>query len=409
MLASIDLGTLRAVFREGIVSFYDSGIIPGFLSGPAKTAFDIIENHWKAYGALPDVKTMYLSTGITFQGIPDEPMAYWAHLLRKRHRDSLIRAGLSEVVTAWEANDSDLAYEKLKSLVLRMDSEVPLSQRPSCIYNTDLLKPHYEKLRSKVINIPTPWPTLSKRILGFQPEDLTTLVAKSGVGKTFLLLLMLQEVFNVGKKVLLVSTEMRQTTMMARASCFLCKVPYSRFRQGELLEVEYNEMMSILEAVKNNPNYLIFGEGFNVTVEHVEAIISEEKPDIVGIDGAYLLKGQKIRSGDRDSIAQIWTALKGIAKRTKVPIIAISQMNRNPFPGKERKLDTDRVAFSEDIVRLSDNVIFATRDADLPGTLTLTMGKLRESDSFEDIVLHWDFDNCNFSEMQFGGYAPSII
>lgn len=401
MKANIDYGLIKALLEEGLTSFYDEGLSVEMIEGPAKLAFQFIESYRREHGLLPEAAIVREETAVDVSQESLSPVKYWSDHVKKRFRLANLRIGMEEAITLLEADDPNGCYESLRSMIFSIDEKVPLTQRPISIFDVDIIRSHYEKLKDKTIDFPTPWPTLTNRIMGWQPEDLTTIVARSGVGKTFLLLLMLLAIYKQGKKVLLVSTEMKYSSMMMRASSFLTQTNYTKLRTGSLSYQEESALWNLLEVVKGNRNFLIFGEGFDVSLEHVESQIIEEKPDVVGIDGAYLLKSQRIKRRDRaDFVGQIWEGLKGIAKRHKLPLIAVSQMNRSANT-KNKKGDHDRVAFSEDITRVSDNLIFAERtDEEIQeNKLRLVMGKLREADSHEDIIINWDFESQNFSEL----------
>lgn len=406
-MLDIDVGVIKAILREGTGSFYAEGLGSELIHGRSKVAFNFIEDHYRQYGILPKEKTVLEQTGVDVKNASDEPMGYWAEFLKNRFRFNLLNSGLSEIIHVLERHEIKKACELLKALCFSLDSQMPLLQKPRTIFDIDTLLPYYEKLESKIIDIPTPWPTLTKRLMGFQPEDLTTIVAKSGVGKTFLLILILLEAWKAGKKVLLVSTEMKYPSLMMRCAAFVCKLSYSRMRSGELSSIEKNLFTEVFKELKHDNRFILFGEGFDVSFEQVESVLLEYKPALVGIDGAYLLSSVKIKSyNEAEKIAQVWTQLKSLAKRNKVPIVAISQMNRDY--NKSKKMDTDRVAFSDNIVRLSDNVFLVTKDEKDSKKLTFVMGKMRESDSYSNIDINWDLDNVDFSEIPKSVLPPSL-
>ena len=131
-------------------------------------------------------------------------------------------------------------------------------------------------------------------------------------------------------------------------------------------------------------------------MSQVAAKIERYKPDIVYIDGMYLMDDDQRARDNWLKIGNISRDLKKLAKRTLTPILATVQFNRQ---ADNSKGDASNIAYG-DIAKDADVILGLFQDEDqfLAKRMTLKVLKQREGQRPE-IELDWDLNNMKFSEV----------
>lgn len=401
----IDRGLLGAIVREGLGGFYDNGLTVEMIDGAATVAFRYVDNYFREFGKIPSHEVVYQETGVDVFTVPKEPLAFWAKEIKRRHLYDNMRLGLADALDKLEKRDSEAALADIESLVFKLRNSVPALQKTVSIFsNPDEIFEDYERSKMGVTGVPLPWPTGNALTSGWQPEDLVVIAARMGVGKTFLLLIIAKWAWESQKRVLLASTEMSRKSLRKRVAALTTKTSYGRLRHGNLTSMEEELFKKRLGMLSDDKNFLMMGDGFSVTLESIEAAIIEFKPDLVCIDGIYLLKSSNAKGKDKFSrVGEIFDMTKDMAKRNKVPVVVTSQLNRenkNKFGSQKVSFDMDRLAFSDNIGMVADCVFFLKQTKEMRDAreMEIQPGKLREGDSMKNILINWNFEAQDFTE-----------
>jgi len=396
----IDSGLLGAVCRDGMSAFLDQGVTEDMLVGSAQVAFRFIEEHWKEYKNVPTAETVFQETGLSVQNGPVEPLKFWSDQIKRRYLYETLRADLSRVADHMEERDPEKALAEIEALLFRARSQVVLSNRPVGLFSDpDAIMADYELAKQGLTGVPSPWPSINKITRGWQPGDFAIITARPSVGKTFLLLLALIWAWRHGHKVLLGSTEMSQQSMRRRVAALICGLSYARTRDGELTSQEEDILRTEVYKLKDDNRFLIMGDGFDVTLNSLEAAVIETQPTIVGADGAYLFRCAAKYKDKNQNMAELFNGFKQLAKRNNVPIIGTTQLNRGDKKASG-PVGLDRLAFSDNAGMVSDWVfsIQQTKEMRANRELEIRPIKTRESEFTGNIKINWDFSTQNFTE-----------
>jgi replicative DNA helicase len=181
-----------------------------------------------------------------------------------------------------------------------------------------------------------PWASLANAVNFFLPKEVYTLVARPSMGKTWILLWMLHFFASNGIRVLLISKEMGAETIEDRLTCIRYRLPYSLFRAAELPPRLLRQWRKAARQFKRNPgtySLIVSGsetfEGVGFTF--INAQIEKYKPQIVAVDGAYLLypEGMRRNATDTERFTYISNRSKNYAKHFKVFWMNVIQLNRS--------------------------------------------------------------------------------
>lgn len=402
----IDRGLVAALLREGYEPFSRLGIADNMLEGEGKDALRFVETYWRGHKKLPTLEVVRDQTSVTFLGLPVEPLNFWATEIKKRHLYNAIQQQLGPVLDHMELGDSHAALDVYRRGFFALEGlfkDVVHSVEPVFSDLQEIFDDH-DRARLGITGIPTPFPTLNEVTQGWQEEELIVIAGRPGLGKTTLMLLMALHAWQQGKKVLIVSTEMSRKAIRRRTASFACKVSYGRLRKGRLTETEFEKFKDDIAAYKDDPRLLMLGAGMCPTLEDVEAKCLLHKPDMVFIDGFYLMRSSLIKSRNKsERIADLLDLTKDMLKRLKIPGMITTQMNRPPQNQRSAsaaKPDLDRLAFSDNMAMIADYVFFLERNEKLrsENLVKLMPVKTREADFVRDLYVNWDFEHQNFTE-----------
>lgn len=200
----------------------------------------------------------------------------------------------------------------------------------------------------EISSIKSFYPSLDKYTGGWQPEQLITIAARTGIGKSVFGVNCALSAGLQNKKVLYFSLEMSYPEIIARfvASKSFIKInkmyPHSFLREDEAKL--YSET---IEELKKLP--IVIDDSSNATLNYIRSkSIAESKKDggldLIIIDYIQLISTVGLDSRNRqEQVAEISRSLKMLAKQLKVPIMVVAQLNR------ESKDDEDRLPSKADI------------------------------------------------------------
>jgi KaiC/GvpD/RAD55 family RecA-like ATPase len=386
--------------REAIRVAIQKGVTADLLQGEGQKAWRFVLEYVKAYADAPTADMVKGKTDVALEEPPPAPAAFFADevLNRRLHRE--IGSQLTAVLAHYESHDPIAAYaayeeglRKLRGLQIGSAKTISLpSLAPEFLI-------YYDRLKNGETGILTPWPSVNESTLGFWPEDFVLYVARLGVGKTWSLVILADHAWAVEKKrVLFATTEMSRIKILQRWVAVRHKLSYNELRSGRLGEFAERKMREGLAETLEAEGLNIIGGDFDFRIESLEAAIEECEPDIVFVDGAYLLRV----SGDGriERAANSFDELKRVAKRNEIPLVASTQFNREAKSHKASSLGADKIAMS-DAAGWNADLIFGlmqTDDMKLDNRMIQKPLKFREGVG-EDVEVNWNFETMDFSEV----------
>lgn len=402
-------GLIAAVLREGYDKFLDVNLDLKIISPSGRKVIEFITDHYNQYTKTPNILLVESATGGDFSNAIDEPVSFWVNHLRRKFTYALAESCAGEIPVL-NNQDPYKAIERMRDAVADADSVFGECAKLDDAMNAERTMKYFERIWAGDNCIPTPWDSFTEKILGgWRPQDLAVIAARPGIGKSFLLLMLCQAAWRAGHRVLFVTTEMSQSSIELR-NIFLAKylppaISYGRLKRGMISNTVAKWIATQIEREKKAgafERYKLMGDGFDVHLESIESKIAEFKPDLVAIDGTYLLKCKAIKETDKyRRISETFDRIKSIGKRHDVAFIVTTQLNRPPKQAKNQKADIDRIAFSDNVGMVSDYVFFLSQDDDMRSArkMDIECGKLREGEDYSPVHLNWNFEKHDFSEI----------
>lgn len=416
----IDKGLVVAILKEGPKSLravLDLGVDATLLAGDGGKAFAFLLEYWKKHGSIPEQAIVSKEAQCALDDSVQGAALYWAEKALDRRLSRVLEDAMVEVHSRMDKPRSALEYVEETLTKLRKE-RLAGSLIESLPAQGDKVREYYERVKNGDTGILAPWNTVNDATMGFWPEDLVLFVARLGIGKTWTSIMIAgtaweQQIKNIGPdgkpdgttrpcRVLYATTEMAKERIGLRWYAIKLRLPYGRLRRGKLHEVKIpdleKQLFDGIEKFKNSDNFFIVGGNFDFSMESFDAAIEEAKPDIVVLDGAYLLKVPGLTRTER--AANAFDELKRINKRRKVPIIVTMQFNREVKANQAKTVQAESIALT-DVAGWNADVIYGLIQTDEMKNnkrMMLKPLKVREGES-DEIECNWNFDTMDFSEL----------
>jgi replicative DNA helicase len=187
---------------------------------------------------------------------------------------------------------------------------------------------------SPITGVPSGMVSLDRNTLGFQPGTLTVLAARPSVGKTaFALNIASAAATKFGKKVAFFSLEMPSDQLALRLLASEAKLDWRKITQGQLGRYEWDKIAVHADRISQASIWL--DDNFVLTPVELRSkcrkIQRDSGLDLVVVDYLQLMHAPSDRASQsrEQEIATISRSLKALANELKIPIIALSQLNRS--------------------------------------------------------------------------------
>lgn len=268
------------------------------------------------------------------------------------------------------------------------------------------------------VMIPTGYPLLDKRLIGFEPGDLVIIGGRSGMGKSAFVGNLALNMGRAGYGVAILSLEMMRKANVRRMLCADGRASSSQLRAGRLDLENYRRLVAATERVDGLPIAIDDGKGAGVTDLRARlrrlTMPKGQRVSVVAVDYLQLLRPGR-RAGNREAeVSGIARDLKELAAELGVVILALSQIARGVEGRADKRPMMSDLRESGEIEQAADAVILLYRDdyyhSDSPqrGVCEIIVAKLREG-STGTVPLAWHGDYQLFESLDSPGWAPAPV
>lgn len=166
---------------------------------------------------------------------------------------------------------------------------------------------------------------------GLQNGDLIILAGRPSMGKTAIAIHMAMEIARNNKHVLIFSLEMTAVQLGNRMLLNESDIPINLFKTGALYSQHENSMR--ITAGNIGKRSITIADTPGIPMMHIRNIALRQQRN-VGVDVIFIDYLQLIQSGNsvlsrHMDLSQITKACKNLAKELNIPVVLLSQLNRN--------------------------------------------------------------------------------
>ncbi len=225
----------------------------------------------------------------------------------------------------------------------------------------------YEK-KEAVTGIPSGFKDLDEMTSGFQRGDLIIIGGRPAMGKTAFALNIAQHVaVNVKEPIALFSLEMSKEQLSLRMLCSEGMVNSSAVRKGYISRDEWPKLINAAGKLAGAPIFI--DDSSAITVLEIRAKARRLKLEYGGlglviVDYLQLMRSRGNFERREQEISDISRSLKALAKEVKVPVIALSQLNRGVEQRPNKRPVLADLRESGAIEQDADIIIFLYRESE---------------------------------------------
>jgi replicative DNA helicase len=197
-----------------------------------------------------------------------------------------------------------------------------------------------QRQQGMLSGLPTGFEKLNHLTSGFNRSDLIIIAARPSVGKTAFSLNIAQHMaLRSGKSVGFFSLEMAAEQLAFRVLCSEAQVDAKKVRDGFASKQDITQLA--LARAKIGSGRFFIDDTAALSVPEMRAKLQrlrrENGLDIAFVDYLQLMQGHGRFDNRVQEVSQISRGLKLLAKEMDIPVVALSQLSRNPEQRREGK------------------------------------------------------------------------
>lgn len=271
--------------------------------------------------------------------------------------------------------------------------------------------------------VPSGFYRLDDATLGWQSSELTIIAARPAMGKTAFALSMAVKIA-IEQKIptAFFSLEMSGEQLSDRLLSNVCEIDLKKIRSGQLTPDEWDRLDKRVNIILDSPLYVDDTSGLSISEFRIKAkkLVREHGVKLIIIDYLQLMNDNGAYYKSRqEEVAAISRSLKGATKDLDIPILALSQLNREVesragLEGKRPQLSDLRESGA--IEQDADNVLFVHRPEyyriytddngnDLRGMAQIIIAKHRQG-ATEDVLLKFRGEFIRFENPEDNQLKP---
>lgn len=269
----------------------------------------------------------------------------------------------------------------------------------------DILPDVVERMRAKKVFVPSQWPTLNAAIGGFRPGAVYVVAARPGMGKTVIGAQIAAQLASHGN-VAFSSLEMTEDELVSRFIAERLSINVGHIKDARMTDYDwtvFNRDRAKVEALR-----IAIDDRSGISASDVRMFARSvgRNGKLAGVVVDYMQLMTSRQKLDRHlQVAEFSRQLKIMAKDFQVPVIALSQLNRNSEASALAVPKLSDLRESGAIEQDADVVFLLRREGEYPReSLIIDVAKNRHGETGE-VPLHWDGQHSRAVEWSDGGTA----
>lgn len=376
-----------------------------FVDEDDRRVYLFARDHYSKYGECPSqdvVKENFPSyTILDVQDSIDYLLDAVVEAKRKAHTIKMVSEAITSLEQKHSHEDAIMAIQrglvKLEEDGLSSSTDVDLTDNPLERWNEYNER---KSLPNGLRGLPTGFPTIDSATSGLQNGQLVVIIAPPKTGKSTLALQIALNIHRVQKKVpMFQSFEMSNAEQLNRYDAMRALISHHRLLTGTLTQEEESRYQRILKNLDETAHkFWLVDSAAGQTVSGIASKIQTLQPDIVFIDGVYLMIDEQTGEANTpQALTNITRSLKRLAQRVDRPIVISTQVLTWKMKGG--KVTADAIGYSSSFFQDADVILGLQREDDeIDDTRILRVVASRNSGPAE-ATLDWQWSEGRFREI----------
>lgn len=296
--------------------------------------------------------------------------AYYARIVRDRALlRRLIEAGTEVTRMGYEAaDDAERVVDRAESVIYEVAQHHTTSEYAAL---GELLNDSFDQIErlaeqgSEVTGLATGFDDLDRLTAGLQPQNLVIVAARPAMGKSSLCLGIAEYVaVELRQPVIVFSLEMSKLEIVNRLLSSQARIDSSRLRTGRLDDTDWRKLGDALGRLSDAPLYIDDTPSISLVEIRAKARRLKQQHGLamVIVDYLQLMQSPRRIESRQQEVAEISRGLKMLAKELDLPVMALSQLSRQPESRTDKRPQLADLRESGSIEQDADLVGFIYRD-----------------------------------------------
>jgi replicative DNA helicase len=296
-------------------------------------------------------------------------IVYHAEIVREKAIARKLLATCLDV--ARKAYDNESEAKELLDEAERQIFEISgMDKSGDAVSIADVLQSTFERIdrlrerEGRLTGLATDYYDFDEMTGGLQPGELIIIAARPSMGKTTFALNLTERVSNHGAGIAFFSLEMSNQQVIQNMLCNRSQIDGSAMRKGRITDQQYKRLQEEAAKLYETPIFVDDTPGISITQLRAKARRLKQKHNIsmVCVDYLQLMTGGGRFESRQQEISAISRGLKSIARELSVPVIALSQLNRDVENRDDHRPRMSDLRESGAIEQDADVIILLHRD-----------------------------------------------
>lgn len=374
-----------------------------FVDYDNRQVWEWVVEHWSQYDSVPSY-TALKTAWPTYSLIrTKDPLVFYVDSMRERHRYGILQQGIIEAGEELDDLDTNGALERMASAISQVGIETSRMVDVNVIETWEDRMQHYRSLRDLpggLRGITTGFHSLDYALGGFQKQQLITFIGTPKAGKSTGLLRMAIAAHEAGSEVLWIGFEMSNEEQQARYDAMVAGVDHRKLLSGRLPVSEMRAMEKELRRRKSmHPFTLSADIASATTVSGIAAKVRQYRPDIVYVDGTYLMDPENDRfdKGSPQALTAITRSMKRMAQVLDIPVVNTTQVLTWKYRRSEGLRQED-IGYASSFAQDSDAVLGVESIPEIDNIKLFSVVIARAAPTIKFRV-QWDWETGTFEEL----------
>ncbi|MBC8019281.1 MAG: replicative DNA helicase [Verrucomicrobia bacterium] len=300
-------------------------------------------------------------------------IAYYCKMVKEKSTNRKLISVATEIVSRGYDEQADV--EELLDKAQKEIYEISENKsRPQYVPVQAVLKDAFNILKNlhdqkeHVTGVPTGYVDLDHKTAGFQPGNLIIIAARPSMGKTTLALNIAQYASAESKKKVpsvIFSLEMGKEELVMRFLAATARVDFGRMRTGHFHDSDWPRLTRAAGILHDAKIFIDDSPSISVLELRSKSrrLKSEHDIGLIIVDYLQLMRGSNNPESRQQEISEISRSLKALAKELNVPVVALSQLNRELEKRADKRPMMSDLRESGAIEQDADVIMFVYREA----------------------------------------------
>lgn len=396
---------LSKVIQERDLSFILENNIQEswFTDATDNKVFRFLRDHFNKYQECPSIEVVK-DNFPTYELLNVEDSVYYLvdNIVEERRKQRVITTLTNAIESLEKNHDHEGAIRSLELGLIKLEEEgLNRSNRVeiTAAAKTAISEYEHRKNNPGLLGIPTGFPTMDEVTSGLQPGQLIVIIAPPKTGKSTLALQMAINAHMEGKVPMFYSFEMSNEEQKSRYYSMRARISHRRLMTGSLSADEESRYYSKIQSIQSmRDKFFLVDSSSGQTVSGISSVLQTANPDILFIDGTYLMIDEQTNEANTpQALTNITRSLKRLAQKSKKPIVITTQVLT--WKMKKGSVSADAIGYSSSFHQDADVIFGLQREDEAVDDTRLLKVVASRNSGLKDVSLNWSWETGQFREM----------